>query len=290
MTSVTDIWGLQPALDSKAPIAHRHKVADVDGLKDTLLSIQNAIFEGGNSGPILISSVEGLSGELDGKAAIGHTHSIDQVTGLAIALDGKADSDHTHPPATTSAAGLMSPADKTKLDGLGSGGGGASTIAEVEGLQAALDGKASTAHTHSGLITLSPALLTYTISQSSLYPGSTAGTYENLTDGLFTTGTGTNYTGGTETITADMGSVQVLSRLSVSGGIVPGFGDTTTMLNTSTVEVSEDGSSWIIVVPSIVQCVNNARTSFSLGQIAARYLRVRRSGNHCGLATLMIYG
>lgn len=37
------------------------------------------------------------------------------------ALDGKADSNHAHSNATTSAAGFMSPADKSKLDGIAAG-------------------------------------------------------------------------------------------------------------------------------------------------------------------------
>lgn len=65
----------------------------------------------------------------DGRyAAKSHTHEISQVTGLQDALDGKltqgtadglyAAKTHTHADATASAAGFMSAADKTKLDGL----------------------------------------------------------------------------------------------------------------------------------------------------------------------------
>ncbi|POH58259.1 hypothetical protein [Arthrobacter glacialis] len=53
---------------------------------------------------------------LSGKAATVHTHSITDVTGLQTALNGKAATTHTHPDATTSAAGFMSAADKTRLD------------------------------------------------------------------------------------------------------------------------------------------------------------------------------
>lgn len=96
-----------------------------------------------------------VDGLLDGKADVSHTHTIENVTGLQDALDGKADvgsvtltslgvtataeelnymdgvtsnvqtqlggkadSAHTHANATTSNAGFMSAEDKTKLDGL----------------------------------------------------------------------------------------------------------------------------------------------------------------------------
>ncbi len=75
-------------------------------------------------------------------------------TATQTALNGKADTGHTHPAATTSAAGLMSAADKTKLNGIATGATknatdahllnranhtGTQPISTVEGLQAALD-------------------------------------------------------------------------------------------------------------------------------------------------------
>lgn len=65
----------------------------------------------------------------DGRYATkSHTHEISQVTGLQNALDGKltqeaanglyAAKSHTHAAATAGAAGFMSAADKSKLDGL----------------------------------------------------------------------------------------------------------------------------------------------------------------------------
>jgi len=79
---------------------------------------------GGPSGPIDIADVTGLQGALDGKADTSHTHAIAAVTGLQGALDGKADTSHTH------------------------------AIAAVTGLQGALDGKADTSHAHdAGAIT-----------------------------------------------------------------------------------------------------------------------------------------
>ncbi len=54
---------------------------------------------------------------LNGKAAVGHKHVIADVTGLQVALDAKASTGT----ATTDAAGLMSAADKSKLDGIEEG-------------------------------------------------------------------------------------------------------------------------------------------------------------------------
>lgn len=64
------------------------------------------------------SSITNLVTDLAGKAALSHTHSIANVTNLQTTLDGKAASLHSHSDATTSVAGFMSAADKTKLNGL----------------------------------------------------------------------------------------------------------------------------------------------------------------------------
>lgn len=58
---VSEIDGLQAALDAKAALVHTHSIAQVTDLQS----------------------------ELDGKAPTVHTHSISQVTGLQAALDGK---------------------------------------------------------------------------------------------------------------------------------------------------------------------------------------------------------
>jgi len=78
-------------------------------------------------------------------------------TAQQTALDGKAAASHTHADATTSASGLMSGADKTKLNGIATNATanatdaqlrdrathtGSQAISTVTGLQTALDGKA----------------------------------------------------------------------------------------------------------------------------------------------------
>ena len=85
-------------------------------------------------------------------------------TAQQTALDGKAAASHTHADATTSASGLMSGADKTKLNDIATNATanatdaqlrdrathtGSQAISTVTGLQTALDGKAVTGHTHS---------------------------------------------------------------------------------------------------------------------------------------------
>ena len=91
--AISDVTGLQTALDGKASSTHTHAISDVTGLQTTL----------------------------DSKAASSHVHTIANVTGLQTALDGKSDTTHTHAVATTTVNGLMSSADKTKLDGVASG-------------------------------------------------------------------------------------------------------------------------------------------------------------------------
>jgi len=65
---ISEVDGLQTALDNKSPIGHNHVIGDVSGL-------QSAI---------------------DGKSPIGHSHVIGDVSGLQSALDSKATSTHAH--------------------------------------------------------------------------------------------------------------------------------------------------------------------------------------------------
>ncbi len=61
--AISDVTGLQTALDAKAASSHTHAVSDVTGLQDSL----------------------------DAKAALSHTHGMTDVTGLQDALNAKAD-------------------------------------------------------------------------------------------------------------------------------------------------------------------------------------------------------
>ena len=77
------------------------------------------------------AAVDELAAEKSDK---GHTHVIANVTGLQGELDGKSATGHGHANATTGAAGFMSAADKTVINGLGDAaskdvGTGAGTVA-----------------------------------------------------------------------------------------------------------------------------------------------------------------
>ena len=87
-----------------------------------------------------------------------HTHAQSDVTGLATALSGKANTGHTHGAASTTANGFMSKEDKTKLNGIATGANkttvdtalSASSTNPVQNkvINTALAGKASTSHNH----------------------------------------------------------------------------------------------------------------------------------------------
>lgn len=65
------------------PTPHSHAISDVTGLDSALES------KAASSHNHAISEVTGLQGALDGKAASSHSHAISDVTGLQGALDGK---------------------------------------------------------------------------------------------------------------------------------------------------------------------------------------------------------
>lgn len=104
------------------------------------------------------SDIIGLATALSGKASTEHTHAQDDITGLADALAGKASSSHTHGAATTTANGMMSAADKAKLDGIATGANktvvdsamSATSTNPVQNkvINTALSGKANSSHTH----------------------------------------------------------------------------------------------------------------------------------------------
>lgn len=86
-------------------------VASAPGTLDTLNEIAAAIGDDANFSASIASVIAG-------KANTSHTHAISDITSLQSALDGKSSTSHTHSDATTSVAGFMSAADKTKLDGI----------------------------------------------------------------------------------------------------------------------------------------------------------------------------
>ena len=150
-------------------------------------------------------------------AAASHTHAISDVTGLQTALDGKQAAgsysltSHTHADATTSVAGFMSAADKTKLNGIASGAtANAGTVTSVSGTG-----------TVSGL-TLSG---TVTSSGSLTLGGTLSLTSANVTTALgFTPYNATNPSGyitSSGSISGSAGSVTGLTLNSSANGINP---------------------------------------------------------------------
>lgn len=103
-------------------------IADLSSVDGKLVPNSGSVINYVNSKTVVDASLSDVSvnpvqnkiikAALDGKAAVGHTHTIDNVTGLQNALNAKADGAHTHADATTGASGFMSASDKTKLDGL----------------------------------------------------------------------------------------------------------------------------------------------------------------------------
>lgn len=96
-----------------------------------------------------------INSALSGKANSSHSHSITDVTNLQSSLDSKAGTSI----ATTSANGLMSSSDKTKLDGIATGAtkvtvdtslsGSSTNPVQNKVVNNALNGKANSSHNHS---------------------------------------------------------------------------------------------------------------------------------------------
>lgn len=126
--TIANVTGLQTALDGKALSSHDHD-SDYEPIIVSKLTAFNKNYEA-TATNIKMNGTQAV-GSLDtiargdhvhpvdtSRAPVSHTHSIANVTNLQTTLDGKAALSHTHSDATTSAAGFMSAADKTKLNGL----------------------------------------------------------------------------------------------------------------------------------------------------------------------------
>lgn len=116
----SDITGLATALNGKANASHTHSdYVTNDTYEDGLAGKANT------SHTHAQSDISGLATALSGKANANHTHTDyatkTEVQSLAEEVDGKAASSHNHSNASTSAAGFMSAADKTKLNGIAAG-------------------------------------------------------------------------------------------------------------------------------------------------------------------------
>ena len=82
---ISNIAGLQTALNGKSNTGHGHTQGEISGLSGSLANKSDV-------GHVhSIANVTNLQTTLDGKAGSVHTHVIGDVTGLQIALDGKQD-------------------------------------------------------------------------------------------------------------------------------------------------------------------------------------------------------
>ena len=82
---ISDVTGLQGALDAKAPLASPTFTGTVSGITKSMVGLGNVDNTSDASKPISSATQTAL----DGKAATSHTHAIADVTGLQTALDGK---------------------------------------------------------------------------------------------------------------------------------------------------------------------------------------------------------
>jgi hypothetical protein len=98
-------------IKASATATHTHVIADVTGLQGQLDTLATNVGAAG-------TNITTLQGQMAGKAATSHTHTMGQVTGLDTALADKAATNHTH------------------------------STAQVTGLDTALAGKAPTTHSH----------------------------------------------------------------------------------------------------------------------------------------------
>ena len=136
-------------LAGKANTTHTHTWAEVTGKPTTFTPSKHTH---------TTADVTGLDTALAGKAASTHRHTLDQIDGVPATFTPSA---HTHaaadittgtldparlPLSTTATAGAMSPADKTKLDGItGTGGGTSLTPTETTTLATLTDALAKSA-------------------------------------------------------------------------------------------------------------------------------------------------
>jgi Phage tail repeat like len=214
----------------------------------------------------------GVQKALDKRAQKQHTHKIDEVTGLPLALAEKA-----------------SGADVAMLSAALSGKAAVNhthTIAGVEGLQTALEGKAAANHTHTGLVNVSPAKMPYTFRQSTV---DVAGTYEGMNDDSTTTRALTSsQTSGGAWLRADFDSARFVSWVRIAAGMI-NMTSTAAALNASVLEVSMDATNWINVC-SLSGFTDPSILSFAVG-VPAKFVRIRRpSMGSLGCFEFQVFG
>ena len=158
LSSQTD---LQTALNSKANTSHTHASTDVTDFTESTQDIIGASIIAGTNVVVTYNDGAGTT-TIDASAGSGNTDLGATYAVSTVTITSNTGADATVNAATTSNAGVLSSADKTKLDGIATGATanatdaqlrdrtthtGAQAIATVTGLQAALDGKEPTVTT-----------------------------------------------------------------------------------------------------------------------------------------------
>lgn len=157
-------------LEKKADVSHTHEYAGSDtaggaanSVKSSLvIKICNGSDEGDNMFTFDGSEEKVLNltpAKLDAAESM-HNHDDRYYTETEVdsKLSGKSDTSHSHADATTTASGMMSAADKTKLDGVETGANKtvvdsalsstSTNPVQNKAIQSALSGKSDTSHTH----------------------------------------------------------------------------------------------------------------------------------------------
>ncbi len=95
--SIAAVDGLQTALDSKAESNHAHDMSSVTGLT-TALASKSDVGHSHNKTDIigLSDDLDAINIQLTNKAALTHSHDLNQINGLVAALSNKANSLHQH--------------------------------------------------------------------------------------------------------------------------------------------------------------------------------------------------
>lgn len=140
--TIIDVTGLTTALNNKADVVHLHAIADVTNLQASLDGKADLVHTH------QISDVDDLALQLAGKSNVGHGHAIADVTNLQVELNTRPTFGNTTAYVPT---GNYHPASKLYVDTeIATRAPTVHThaIADVTGLQSALDGKADLVHTH----------------------------------------------------------------------------------------------------------------------------------------------
>jgi hypothetical protein len=143
--AIGDVTGLQTALDGKAASSHTHTIANVTGLQSALdakatpADVTSAVASVVNAAPASLDTLKELADALGNDANFAST--------VTNAIAGKAATSHGH--AIADVTGLQTALDGKQASGSYAADSHGHVISDVTGLQTALDGKSGVSHTHS---------------------------------------------------------------------------------------------------------------------------------------------